>query len=264
LNSNKPILGPEASAALRDRLLTELNNLGSGDDAATWAHRCLGEKNKLLEADARQVEDAFQGRLAHLTMGDSESRQTLEAELQTPYPQDPGKPKHRPRSEGIDKSLLAWSEPRRVGDRNHVRTVTQHPCLICGRRPSDAHHLRFAQSRALGRKVSDEYAVPLCRGHHRAVHHCGDEAAWWQNAGVDPTIAARATSDEAQRHSLVSVLSGQAIATEKLRICALRSRCWGSRLSLDYSRCIDNVGTMTTMFDGRMWLCQHLLDAKMM
>jgi hypothetical protein len=62
----------------------------------------------------------------------------------------------------------------------------------------------------------------------------------------------------------VSVLSGQAIATEKLRICALRSRCWGSRLSLGYSRCIDNVGTMTTMFDGRMWLCQHLLDAKMM
>ncbi len=69
-------------------------------------------------------EDAFQGRLAHLTMGDSESRQTLEAEPQTPHPQDPGKPKHRPRSEAIDKSLLAWSEPCRVRDRDHVRAVT--------------------------------------------------------------------------------------------------------------------------------------------
>jgi hypothetical protein len=64
--------------------------------------------------------------------------------------------------------------------------------LICGRRPADAHHLRFTQHRALGRKVSDEFTVPLCRGHHREVHCCGDEAALWKNAGVDPTITARA------------------------------------------------------------------------
>ncbi len=42
-----------------------------------------------------------------------------------------------------------------------------------------------------GRKVSDEFTVPLCRGHHRELHHCGDEAAWWRNAGVDPSISAR-------------------------------------------------------------------------
>ena len=70
--------------------------------------------------------------------------------------------------------------------------VTQQCCLICGRRPSDAHHLRFAQSPALSRKVSDEFTVPLCRGHHREVHHSGDEAAWWTKAGIDPTVAARA------------------------------------------------------------------------
>ena len=70
--------------------------------------------------------------------------------------------------------------------------MAKQPCLICGRRPADAHHLRFAQHRALGRKVSDEFTVPLCRGHHREVHRCGDEAAWWKNAGVDPTITARA------------------------------------------------------------------------
>ena len=70
--------------------------------------------------------------------------------------------------------------------------MANQPCLICGRRPSDAHHLRFAQRRALGRKVSDEFTVPLCRGHHREVHRCGDEAAWWIKAGIDPTIPARA------------------------------------------------------------------------
>jgi hypothetical protein len=70
--------------------------------------------------------------------------------------------------------------------------VAKQPCLICGRRPADPHHLRFAQQRALGRKVSDEFTVPLCRGHHREVHRCGDEAEWWKNAGVDPTITARA------------------------------------------------------------------------
>ena len=70
--------------------------------------------------------------------------------------------------------------------------MAKQACLICGRRPADAHHLRFAQHRALGRKVSDEFTVPLCRGHHREAHRCGDEAAWWKKAGVDPTITARA------------------------------------------------------------------------
>ena len=80
----------------------------------------------------------------------------------------------------IDKSVLALPELRRIRDREHVRYVTHQSCLICGRRPSDAHHLRFAQNCALSRKVSDEFTVPLCRGHHREVHRSGDEAAWWK------------------------------------------------------------------------------------
>jgi hypothetical protein len=87
---------------------------------------------------------------------------------------------------------LALAVPRRIRDREHVRSVAKQPCLVCGRRPADAHHLRFAQSPALGRKVSDEFTVPLCRGHHREVHHCGDESAWWEKVGIDPTVAARA------------------------------------------------------------------------
>ena len=73
-----------------------------------------------------------------------------------------------------------------------MRFVTKQPCLICGRTPADPHHLRFVQHRALGRKVSDEFTVPLCRGHHREVHRSGNEAAWWTNAGVDPTATAHA------------------------------------------------------------------------
>ena len=63
--------------------------------------------------------------------------------------------------------------------------------------------LRFAQHRALGRKVSDEFTVPLCRGHHRELHRCGDEAAWWSKAGIDPLGAARTLWT--QTHPLRSV-----------------------------------------------------------
>jgi len=95
-------------------------------------------------------------------------------------------------ADGIDKSRLSHPEPRRSRDKEHVKFVAKQPCLICGRLPVDAHHLRFVQHRALGRKVSDEFTVPLCRGHHREAHRRGDEAAWWKTAGIDPTITARA------------------------------------------------------------------------
>ncbi len=192
LNSNLSVLGPEASAALRDRLIAELNDLGSGDDAATWAHRCLPEKNRLTAADAQRVEETFQTRLGTLsTTGDPDQPQMLAARSLEPLSRDAGARKHRSRSNEIDKSVLTLPEQRRIRDRSHVKFVAQRPCLICGRLPSDAHHLRFAQSRALGRKVSDEFTVPLCRGHHREVHHCGDEAAWWRNIGMDPVAMAR-------------------------------------------------------------------------
>ncbi len=199
-NSSLPVLGPQASAELRDRLIAELNNLGSGDDAAMWAHRCLPEKNRLTAADAQRVEETFQARLASVsTTGDADQPQMRAARPLEPLSRDAGEPKHRSRSKEIDKSVLTLPEPRRVRDRSHVKSVAHRPCLICGRLPSDAHHLRFAQSRALGRKVSDEFTVPLCRGHHREVHHCGDEAAWWRNVGMDPVATARALWLETHR-----------------------------------------------------------------
>ena len=51
--------------------------------------------------------------------------------------------------------------------------------------------------------MSDEFIVPLCRGHHREVYRSGDEAAWWRNAGIDPIGAARTLW--AETHPLRSV-----------------------------------------------------------
>jgi hypothetical protein len=90
----------------------------------------------------------------------------------------------------IDKSLLTIAEPRRLRDKSHLRFVASQPCLICGRQPSDPHHLRFAQPRAMGLKVSDEFTVPLCRGYHRQLHQAGNEVAWWNNHRLEPLITA--------------------------------------------------------------------------
>ena len=91
----------------------------------------------------------------------------------------------------IDKSVLTIAEPRRYRNKEHLRFVAQQACLVCGRKPSDPHHLRFMQPRALGWKVSDEFVAPLCRIHHRAVHRVGDERGWWKQVGIDPIKVAR-------------------------------------------------------------------------
>ena len=188
-----PSLGTEPSAQLRDWLISEAGKLGSSDEAATWAHKSLRDKNKLTVADAQAVEEAFRANLEALSVsGPSEAAEPAPAPAKPYDGREARRKKSQRRSQAIDKSVLAIPEPRRVRDHDHVRSVAQHPCVICGRRPADAHHLRFAQGQALGRKVSDEFTVPLCRGHHREVHRCGDETAWWRAAGVDPAIAARA------------------------------------------------------------------------
>jgi hypothetical protein len=91
----------------------------------------------------------------------------------------------------IDKSQLAIPEPKRLRDKAHLKFVASQPCLICGRQPSDPHHLRFAQPRALGLKVSDEFTVPLCRGHHRQLHQTFNEEAWWADRKINALETAK-------------------------------------------------------------------------
>jgi hypothetical protein len=171
------------SASLRAELLREIECLGAADDAALWAQRRLVAKNQLSAADAQHVEEAFAGKLAMIQAQSAKSDDVLSK---------PSLAEPISTATQINKSVLVFPEPRRVRDRDHIRHVIKQPCLVCGRRPSDPHHLRFAQSRALGRKVSDEFTVPLCRAHHREVHRCGDEGLWWQKTGIDPLAAARA------------------------------------------------------------------------
>lgn len=104
----------------------------------------------------------------------------------------------------IDKSELAISEPKRLRDKAHLKFVASQPCLVCGRQPSDPHHLRFAQPRAIGLKVSDEFTVPLCRGHHRQLHQAGDEIAWWKTANIDALTVAKALWEQTRASGDIS------------------------------------------------------------
>jgi ERF superfamily len=176
-------LSAALSASLRDELLREIEALNSADEAALWAQRRLGAKSTLLSANAEHVESAFQVQLSKLANREA---------VGTPKRWRGQRRDKKGRRTAVDKVALTLPISRRIRDRDHVKSVAKQACLVCGRRPTDAHHLRFAQPSALGRKVSDEFTVPLCRGHHREVHRCGNEAGWWTKTGIDAAGAARA------------------------------------------------------------------------
>jgi hypothetical protein len=187
---DNPRLKSQLSAVLRDQLVSELKGVNSTEDAAIWARRSLPAKSSLSAEDARQLENAFESRLTELERGidDAERRPSSSGFIHNDATSLEQKGLETTRTSTIariEESTHAHPQPRRIRDREHVKFVAGHPCLICGRSPADPHHLRFAQSRALGSKVSDEFTVPLCRGHHREVHQCGDEVAWWAKTGID-------------------------------------------------------------------------------
>ena len=139
---------------------------------------------------AAQVEDAFVERLAQLAA-------SATAEPANEHACDHVSGRHAnllllvDQARASTRACSRFRIPRRYRNKAHLRYVAQQPCLLCGRKPSDPHHLRYMQPRALGRKASDEFSVPLCRIHHRLVHRVGNEAAWWKEAGIDPIEVAR-------------------------------------------------------------------------
>ncbi len=176
-----PGLSPDASDGLRRRLICELENLADAEALASWAHSALPLKNRLSTADSDAVEAAFAARLAHL----DESAAILESHIQKPN----GLCQQR-RIESGSKEVTIIGKPVPERDRDHLRFVAAQPCLICGRTPSDPHHIKFAEQRAMGRKVSDRFSVPICRLHHRELHRKGNERAWWESRGIDPLAIA--------------------------------------------------------------------------
>jgi hypothetical protein len=203
-------LEPEPSAALREKLLTELGTITSADLAAIWAQEALTAKNSLTATDAKLVEDAFEHRLSELAPSASaeaadDAAASTDVDLVGTHAMLTKENGDVDQPDSINKSGLVLATPRRYRNPEHLRYVAQQACLICGRKQSDPHHLRYLQPRALGRKASDEFAVPLCRSHHRAVHRAGDEQAWWKAAGIDPVKVARqlwrqTRLDDPQKH----------------------------------------------------------------
>jgi hypothetical protein len=204
LASARPVLAPEQSAILRERLLDQLVAIDSADEAAIWARRNLPAKNILTAIDAKIVEERFQDRLSTISDGQAPDGTTPAG---TPDGLAPDRPPlavpdknlvFAGRADADQKTLTGRKKRSRGGviralgktvrlrDKDHRKFVLRQPCLVCGRVPSDPHHLTFTQPRALGYRVSDEFTVPVCRIHHRELHRSGDEAAWWQKLNIDP------------------------------------------------------------------------------
>jgi len=185
-----PLLAAEPSAALRDQLIAEIHQLTDSESLAVWAHRHLAAKNTLTNEDAGSVEAAYHRVLERLNLATSPMTEVAA-------------------SVGVESKIGQKSEPPEVlmvqpipkairkRDKAHLAFVSAQPCLVCKRSPCDAHHLKFAQPRALGRKVSDEFTVPLCREHHQELHRHGNELAWWANVQITPLPVAT----ELWRHS---------------------------------------------------------------
>jgi hypothetical protein len=55
--------------------------------------------------------------------------------------------------------------------------------------------------RSLGRWVSDEFTVPVCRIHHRELHRHADEAAWWGQVKIDPLPVALRLWQQTRRNA---------------------------------------------------------------
>jgi hypothetical protein len=179
------VLGIQLSASLRESLIDQLAAVRSADEAAVWALRNLPAKNTLTAADAKIVEEGFQQRL--FTFSESESAngrpesRALKADAEARH-----KAVRRAKNQAHPGVVQVLGKTVRLRDKEHRKFVLRQPCLVCGRVPSDPHHLTFTQPRTLGGRVSDEFTVPVCRVHHRELHRSGDEAAWWKILNIDP------------------------------------------------------------------------------
>ena len=190
---------------MRELLITELARFTETEALTAWAQKILPQKNQLTTSDAEALEGAFAAKLSDLGSDAAAENENVEISEQGESANDKlnhegdlrrgtkrkdGSPTVR--CETAEQLVIPIGKTLRLRDREHLKFVAGQPCLACGRSPSDPHHLKFAQGRALARKVSDEFTVPLCRTHHRELHLRGDERTWWQQLNVDPMLTASA------------------------------------------------------------------------
>ena len=176
--SRPQTLSDDASDMLRRRLTSELEQLKHPEALAGWAQRALPLKSQLSKADAEALEAAFTARLSQF------------GEFGPSVQEMNGGGDQALQVESREQTVTVIGKPVRERDREHLKFVASQPCLVCGRTPSDAHHVKFAEARAMGRKVSDRFTVPICRLHHRELHRRANERAWWESQGIDPMVIA--------------------------------------------------------------------------
>jgi hypothetical protein len=210
--SARSVLGEQLSASLRESLMEQMATINSEVEAAAWAHRNLPAKNTLTATDAKMVEERFQACLSAIRDGMGaaggpgapsgvESGGLVPGETYDPPRAVPDQRETVGLADDAVSSqkaaavagkrsrksaVSALGKTVRLRDKEHQKFVMRQPCLVCGRVPSDPHHLTFTLPRALGRRVSDEFTVPVCRLHHRELHRSGNEAAWWRRLSIDP------------------------------------------------------------------------------
>ena len=173
-------------------MLGEIAGLTAENELLVWAKDALSRKNALLETDARSIETAYQERLG-------------ESKFAPPDTTNSGS-----QAQNGPPALARPKDPVRKRSKAHLSFVRGQPCLICQQTPSDPHHLKFAQLRALGRKVSDEFTVPLCRPHHQDLHRCGNEKAWWANMQIAPMAIAKQLWEASQIASNAAAIPANA------------------------------------------------------
>jgi len=184
-SSRSTVLGIQLSASLRESLIAQRAAVNSADEAAIWALRNLPAKNTLTTPDAKIVEERFQQRL--FTFSESAiTNERAEAGALKPDAGARHKAVRRAKNQVHPGVVQVLGKTARLRDKDHRKFVVRQPCLVCGRVPSDPHHLTFTQPRALGGRVSDEFTVPVCRVHHRELHRSGDEVKWWRKLTIDP------------------------------------------------------------------------------
>jgi ERF superfamily len=199
----KAVLDIEASRVLREVFLKEIAVLNSADAALAWACQSLAAKNTLAVEDASIIDAAFRERIQvlepELLLSGPVLPETRQVSIETTAPacpadafnaslltSKPPKSKKGLRFHPTGAENFPAVKPRRYRNKDHLKFVSGQLCAVCGRQPCEAHHLRYAQPRALGRRVSDEFTVPLCRVHHRELHREGNERSWWNKVNIDP------------------------------------------------------------------------------
>ena len=221
---NSPPEKDGLSKVLRERLISELRQFALSDSLTTWAHRVLPLKDQLTVTDANEIETAFAAKLCELGEVVSGVNDTPARRKHSDHVRETTSSNTELLNQNISAedradeaaipSETTLSRPLRRRNRDHLKFVGTQPCLACGRHPSDAHHIKFAQQRALGRKVSDEYTVPLCRAHHREVHRRGNERDWWQHLNIDPLQAAQRLWQQTQSDAQMRAARSQSTVCE--------------------------------------------------